>query len=146
MLSCVVQNPQTFYFFFFILSCKINCQVMLLRVSFLHTEMIISLITVYPSKDQGPRSLQGFCPFKQSQAGLEAGSLLDRQMWPFIDIFRPALLIHPFSLNRHPLIHITFSGNIQLFSGDIQTARQEVIKLNYYNNVAEYIRNQGDWS
>lgn len=30
--------------------------------------------------------------------------------------------------------------------GDIQTARQEVIKLNYYNNVAEYIRNQGDWS
>ena len=63
---CGLESLDVLFFFFFILSCKINCRVMLLRVSFLHTEMIISLITVYPSKDPGPRSLQGFCPFKQS--------------------------------------------------------------------------------
>lgn len=30
--------------------------------------------------------------------------------------------------------------------GDIITARQEIIKLKYYTNVAEYIKNQEDWS
>lgn len=30
--------------------------------------------------------------------------------------------------------------------GEISTARQQVIKLNYYTNVAEFIKNQEDWS
>lgn len=30
--------------------------------------------------------------------------------------------------------------------GDITTARQEIIKLKYYSNMAEYIKNQEDWS
>lgn len=31
-------------------------------------------------------------------------------------------------------------------AGEISTARQQVIKLNYYTNVAEFIKNQEDWS
>ena len=64
-----------------------------------------------------------------------------------IYLHRPFLFIHLAYTDTHSFAsHFLFPENIQHFSGDIQTARQEVIKLNYYNNVAEYIRNQGDWS